>query len=1123
MRPLNTFATLAGLCLLGLFLLPTVLQSQLPAEDPLAGLRTVIQEQEVFLFYAQEGQDDQTRTITYGVDGNATTVLQDDQRTSPPPSLDGGTDIATGYLLGQEYGAGVVYSYRSDQGSVGRATISVALDRKLGSDVSDSGLTGFSQQLGELYTVNLNRVRPRTELTIGKFGPSEAEGLSVVYTGSDQRIHVEYFDIEAASGQLSSVLRDAYQTEIVDMTPSGSLVQMVDATAADVDLDGRDELLLVYWDDQEAVLEILEFSDTGEIRQRSRTVVFDNTFNHCINAADSPFDFQYLSVKIEAGDFVPEFPGEEFVVGLIFNAPCCESGSNEGLYLLPLREKDGQVNVPNWCARNGERHYYGNSGARDRDDANPLDLAAGDLDGDLDDELVMASISVRIFNLEKGGVSDPEGLTIRQTTSFSPTSNWDTRGQVLDNFLAVGNLDQLRGGGDSDFRADIVVAGQREIDDDFGSLDRQELELQVYRLASDANLQSPPRRDVRLENLFPLSGNLPIRRFGLAVGDADGGSIQLGTPTRTRVSKVLNPLVLLNAPPTHFDVFGSTVYDVSNLYGSDAPPPNINHFNAEYVELTDDQQGFETQFTSDYALAVNAEAGLSLGGFSMGANFSRKYGERFSKVESAATTVTLKERRTALLDDELSAYLIDFDVYEYPIVEAGNSGSALTHVVVTVPGTPQKSFVGARSQTIDYVVDHRHGNVFSYPAAIAEMTPVRGQVYSFSGQEVSKTSGFESNFAIAREEAVGEGVEEEVTTSTTVGGSIGGTFKGFGLKVSTESTYGSSELENRTSSYRKDVTMEGFFGQGEQSTIPGDYPYTVIPTTYWDGNGSLVLDYAVQLKNVGFWNAFYAGYDPAFLVLEPHKPEKGLENPDGYNEADRYRSRDIRFVNIPSAGESTTVKTRIYNYGFSEVAFNPGLEVCLYYLDPESMTSLQPISCQTVTQTLNGRLDGRDVIELSFDWDIPEDLGAQAQVVAIIDPADEYPDEVHDYPEGNGISNNVAWTCIFLPDCTLPPSQDVYFGGNSTALRGHTVLPDGLLVGPNPMGTHGWIQIPEALAGDVEARLYDPLGRQVRQWDFENLSATDRTLLTLGTLPTASYTLVVNNRTTTARTIVVVR
>ncbi len=1106
---------------LALLLAPLFLLGQINATDPLSGVRKLIDEQELGFFYIEnDGSSQKTTSVTYDFNSNQFVELsmQSGSTGSLVASSDGNTDFASGSLL-NGFGEAMVFGYRNGEGDSGQGVFQVEVQFRENGDQVSTVANGFS--VGDLFVEDVFDLRPQVQVAVGDFGPGEEDELFVAYTASDQTLKVQYYRVNASllppgnQATIQVVQTDLTSTSSFDFTISNSLVQLVDIAALDLDFDGRDEMIMAYWREDVLQVDVYDVTEQDEIELRYSETVFDSKINYCNPQFDSDFSFDYLTVKVIGGDFVSEFPGEEFVVGMVFNESCCSNNNNQGLYLLPLREESGALIIPpDWCHNDNGDEFYTNRGAFSRDDPNGLSLAAGDLDGDLDDELVMGSISVRVFDLVKGEVGGRNTFTMDQVSTFSPTSNWDTKGAELDNFVAVGNVDRLENDFGNDFRAEIFVGNQSEIDDDFGSLDRQEFNLDIYRYPETGNAGgvdfSNPQLVASLEDIFPKQGNIDIRRFSIGMVDLNGGGFQLGTPTRTTLSAVLNPLLILNAPPTHFDVFGSTSYDVSNLYGSNAPPPNINHFNSEYEEITTDESTFQTQFTSDWAVSTSVSAGFSFGGFELGAKFSKTYGERFSQVEGSSQTISIKERRTALLDDELLAYLVNYDIFEYPVFRLGES-EVITNVLVVVPGTIQKTFIGARSPTIQYIVDHQHGNLFSYPTAVNELDPSVGGIYSFSGQEISKNSGFESDFAINWTDATSSGVEEEATTETTVGANVGGAFKGFGLSASVEGTYRTSEVETRTSRYQQDVSMRGFFGQGEQGSIPGNYPYTVTPVTYWDQNGSLVLDYTVSLSNTEFWGAFYNSYDPAFLLLDPFKPEKGFENPDTYNNADRYRTREILFSERPEAGATTTVRARIHNYGFLGTPVGEGVEVCFYYLDPDGTDTLEEIGCQTINAAIQGRLDGldREIVEVS--WSVPQNAGPDTKVVALIDPKNNLPDEVHDYPQGNGISNNIAWTCTFNPICALPENEGKIAPALITSTRERVLVRSGLKIAPNPVKDWTWLMLDGQWKGNLSIQLVNQLGQTVKEWRAFATSGDDRIPFSIDQLKQGVYRLIVTD------------
>lgn len=1130
--PVRNAWGLFRLTILFLWVCPSSLQAQLKATDPLAGSRKLITEEEMTLFYIQnEGSSQKTVAVTYDFDNNRFQQIAAKEASTGTlsASSDGGTDFASGSFFGDQFGEAMVYAYRSGRGNSGQATFRVDVQYALGGSVTPVTVAPNSFVAGDLYVQNIYQLRPQTQVVAGNFNDSPEDELFVVYTAADLTLRVQFYQlgVEALSGgeaTISANRLDEYSTAPLRVRFGSSINQVVDAAALDVDFDGKDELVMAYWkvDFQQGdalMVDIFDVDDQNLIKLRSSTKVFDSKVNYCFEGDNTDFDFDHLTLKVIGGDFVNEFPGEEFVVGMVFNESCCSSGDNQGLYLLPLREERGTLVFPKWCSENNaDKEFYTDRGAFNRDEPNSISLAAGDLDGDLDDELVVGHINVRVFNFSKGqddGARNTFFMDQAAVFREDQRSYWDEEGAFLDNFVAVGNIDPLDGNPGNDFRAEILLGMQQAVYDEFESLVGQRFTLEVWWFPVNGplggvNNNLPEKRD-SLEGILPVDGNIDIRRFSVGMADLDGGGFQLGVPTRTSLKGVLNPLVALNAPPTHFDVFGSTAYDVSNLYGDNAPPPIINHFNSEYEEITTNESTFETVFTSDWAVSAGVGPGFSYGGFSLSAKLTGTYGERFSKVSGSSRTISISEKRTALLDDQLLAYLVDYDIFEYPVFRPGED-EVLANVLVVILGDIQKTFIGARSPVIDYVVDHQHGNLLSYRAGVNEFTSSAGSVYrSFTGQEISKESGFNSEFEIKWTDATTNGVEKEVTAKIAVGADVGGAFKGIGLGASLEGSYSISDLQIQTSRYQESVSLRGYFGQGETTTIPGPYSYTVIPVTYWDENGSLVLDYAVSLSNIGFWKTFYDRYDPAFLLLDPFKPEKGSENPDTYNEADRYRTRDIRFTERPRPGGNTTIRARIHNYGLRGTPVGTGVEVCFYYLDPEGSNELVAIGCETIVNAFRGRLDALDQEIVEIPWTIPQTAGPDTKIVVLIDPNNTLPDEVHDYPQGHGVSNNIGWTCLFNPACSLPTSEEQIAPALSTSTREAIVVSNGLKVAPNPVQDWTWLMLDGQWKGELQIRVVDAMGRTLKVLGAQATGGDDRIAMDLGNLETGIYQLIVSD------------
>ncbi|MEM9984096.1 MAG: T9SS type A sorting domain-containing protein, partial [Bacteroidota bacterium] len=308
---------------------------------------------------------------------------------------------------------------------------------------------------------------------------------------------------------------------------------------------------------------------------------------------------------------------------------------------------------------------------------------------------------------------------------------------------------------------------------------------------------------------------------------------------------------------------------------------------------------------------------------------------------------------------------------------------------------------------------------------------------------------------------------------------------------------------NSTLSYRQQVTLKCYLGQGEQQSIPGDYPYTITPLVYWDAGGALVLNYLVDIDKFEFWQNNYDGYDPAFLLLNPHKIEKGIESAQTYNRADRYRTRDIYFDRRPTPGESVAIFARVFNYGFQAIPPDT-LDVAFYYLDPTAGDSLVLISTERIFFGFEGRDDGLGQNLVSTTWTVPSSLGPDTKVVAIIDPDDQLKEEIHDYPVGNGISNNVGWTCAFVPNCQVPSGPQVLFpAGAATSAMGPT--PSGVRAYPNPFSDQLTLDLDLSQASSVRWRVLTPQGQVIHEEAAQLAAGLHSLAVSSSTWPAGMY------------------
>lgn len=1086
--------------------------AQVNENDPLGTTRTLIQEEEILFTYTQNvknGPGGQLKISSFDPKSTGTTLtsirVNDNSSAANVPSRGGATSTVAGYFVGEEFGQGIARAFVGKNGTSDGVYLTIEFFNQFTNTPGTLPANTDLTYVGDVYTPSGTRQDPDISLVAGNFDTDPEEELAVLYPDANDDVVLAIYDIAITQfipGYLATAPVLKQTVWVANTTYDTKIFKGIAGAEFDMNGDGIDEIAVVTSESGGATIRlgVFERKEDSTYGFRGNPVTMFNLQTATCGPGNS-YTFSNFSMDIASGEMNSQLPGEELVVAAHFGLTggAGSAGNNEGLYVFPI----GSIIYPNtgyqdllttWC-QNGSPFYYTNTQFLMSDEEIAIDVATGDMDGDLDAEVVVGT-SAKVFVFDDQTNNAPDGtkyMSFNEVATIGLTSAY-TNNQIggearfADDFLDVGNIDPLTGNFGSDFRAEILIAKNFPLISDPINQDlSQKFELKVYGFNESGALGgidwTTPILKKELTNLFPSSSGLETRHFSAIFADIDGGSVLLGNPTRTDISEVLNPSIILNAPPTHFDVFGSNVYDVSNLYaaGEATPPPSVNHYFSSYEQIANQGGSFSTSFTSDWAVSASVSGGLNLGAFSLGAKLEQTYGERFSGLQENSAEQEITQLRTAFGDDELLAYLVDYAVFEYPVFRQGDA-TEFTYVVVVVPTDIKETFIGARNPIHTYRPSHQHGNLFSYPTDVSELEvfPTANQIYAddLKSQSINKTSGFNAGFSVTQVEASLQSVETEVTTSTSVGASIGGAFKGIGLSVDVSGDYSTSNIQNSTMRYRQEVVLSSYLGQGELSTIPGDYPYTVTPLVYWDANGSLVLDYLVDISKFEFWQTNYNSYDPAFLLLNPHKVEKGQEADTSYNSSDRFRTRDIYFSSRPTPGDTIDIFARVFNYGFLEIPVGT-VTVDFYYNDPAGADTLVHISTETIGLGFQGRDDGLGKNIVSTNWIVPSTLGPDTKVVAIIDEGNSLPNEIHDYPNGNGVSNNIGWTCLFVPNCNVPTTQNMFFPDGVTSTD--DLLNASVTAYPNPFDQKLTLEMELLQADEITVSVYNLQGQLVHQ------------------------------------------
>lgn len=645
------------------------------------------------------------------------------------------------------------------------------------------------------------------------------------------------------------------------------------------------------------------------------------------------------------------------------------------------------------------------------DRAAPINLAAADLNQDGRSDLVLAVGPDLLLFASDNNLTLSQQLRHDGMRDGLPAIQQETASLGY-RFLGVRQVNADR--------VEIALAAPT-IFPESGSM-RQTMNLVVYTASS--NLQSVTVVAKALGTNAITTNPGGYRTFALAVGGPS--FLQLGDYTkRGTVTNVGQPLVIVKAPPTHFDLFSDEAFDVSDCFTEDvrlACGGLNNKFTATFTKGSQSQRSISTQLNSDWAVSTNLGGNFSAIGISLEASLQRTYGEGFEKVAGQTATYTDVTEDYVWQDDRILASIVDYDVYEFEVLA---NGALVGHVLVVRPrGTPQLTWFSAKDWTgYAYIPDSQPANILSYAETVEEIRNGGGfaapimPLTNLQAQTISWDTSFGQTRTITYQEDVDQSATKTTKLETEVGAKLSGA-KEFGkasagLEVGIQNSYSKTDISTQK------VNLGEWFGvkivYGNINSQIADANYRITPFLYWAKNGAIVMDYAVQpeLSRPGFpagwWETHYGQQpDPAFLLPWRNEPERlGYATP-------AYKlnlTKDILF-DPPNAqaGEVVTITARINNYSLRATA-GP-LQVRFSLDDPDGGgTALVGVNGETDV-TIPGNLAARGSAIVRFPWRIPEGQRFP-RIYAVIDPADSIA-EVHE-------DNNKAYAILGAYDGSGPP------------------------------------------------------------------------------------------------------
>ena len=884
-----------------------------------------------------------------------------------------------------------------------------------------------------LYPDQSNFTDHRFKLIKGYFDNDPEPEFALAFWNKEGNIEIRIFDVDP------NTLVPTQKASIADVYNDPKLNNhgIFDIAAGDFDGDGRDEIVLVNYierneNDWNISAKIYDYADNNGSFSLIPKATKDDFYTQ-----NDFFDHYHRinDLLVATGDF-KENTLDQFVVDFVLY----RSGSETYNKLLPASVSMNldTINVD----LNNLKDIFQTLGST----SIGIGLLTGDINNDGKDEIIVDGDG----RLNIYGTDSTLGIFGISGNNRSTYSNVNNRRRM---FLA--DLDASPS--DTVWNPELIVASTDYHQPDNGpSYTTLSLDVFEPNVDDSGNIIALNKR-VSTE-IDSIGGS---RNYYLAVtaGDFDGGGISLGKPNYFSATDIVQPMVILNAPPTHFDVFNDTTFDVNKSYNG-----QVSNFFAEYYTSSESDIEVESELHKGWTVGGSAEGGFKIPKVDIGVKLKieGEYGKNFSKQKFNKTTYRVSQNITANIDDEIYATIVDYDIWEYPIML---NDSIKGYTLVVSPKPPQKAWFPSKSpQAEDYLPDHEVGNILSYKkyATPTDNGALQSALRWNTSDEITLAGspGFEYNWSLENENQSTTTNTEKVEWSIGASASFDIPFK-FIPDIEIHGKYNQGSISTRTNTvtYKKglDVTL------GSVDLGIGETYYSVQPYAYWAKSGALVLDYAVNPRPSGinipltWWQERYGSKsDPALILPWRLDPQKGFQ----VSAEKQQQTKEIIFnPDDPAPGSTVNIQARIHNYSLLNT---PGPVEGRFYLgDPNSGGTLMQSTDGETTFSTNDFIKAQDSKIISFNWQLPENLSFNPKIYVVLDP-DNKIDEVHE-------NNNVGWKVMN------------YSG--TTNINQENIVPVEFTLSqnfPNPFNPVTTIEYSIAKSGQVTMKVYNILGREVK-------------------------------------------
>lgn len=877
----------------------------------------------------------------------------------------------------------------------------------------------------------------RIFLETGDIDGDELDEFLLVYEDTDNFIRIEVYEVdESLTPQLTA---SNYEIEVEEPMLSSPLINSefktnpFDVTVGDLNNDGQDEIILATYNADNTInFHVFEYLDDNSLVQSEPHNIGPVPFNYDTRV---PMELQF---RLEAGHFREGNSDDLAFIWAYFESEGPLSGNPQWedafleaeLFLFAPGNELGEFEKSN---NQNEFSYYWNAVLYGGFDGS-VDMVTGDLTGGGVDDL---AISLQ-GKLQAYSISDL--LDFNDLFSGNQGSEYGDQHPSYD-YLAIADMNQNE-------RGELIATTILDSNDGEGFL------TNIFSINDDGDREVIGRFLVD-EPVGSGDGN---RRYAIAAGNFDGYAFTIGEPIHYVDRDNVQPLVIMNAPPVHFDVFDNTIYDLNQCYSGD----NCD-FTSIYEEIETSSSEVSTEIKSDYGFSIGAGASGSVDTAPMGvggsvnfeAYFDKTFGKNFSNTETEGETISISVRTEAVEDDRIYATVTEYDVWEYPVYH-GEEEHPRRFTMAVEPRDVQSRWYSSKSwNASNYIPNHEVGNILSYPSydEVSDNPEVGQGVHYFSD-----TFQLDAN----TNDSWTLDIESFTTTEADTTYESGYDAK-LDAIIRVKRDYTGSEISTHTTTVRDGLTINASLGSIDRSI--GENRFDVTPYAYWGRNGALIVDYAVSPERSGaggsqtWWEEQYGQYpDPAFILPWRYDPEKGFGISE---EAKRHQTKDIFFdFDNPEPGDTLTISARIRN--FSLVDTSP-VTAHFYVGDPDDGGELiTGINGETSVTTAES-IDAQRFEEVDLQWEVPSGLPSNPRVFAVLNQ-DSEEEEVH-------LNNNKGFNILGQSGVSVSNESSVADNQPQT-FKLHQSYPNPF----NPTTTIGY-ELPQQT--DVKLEVFNILGQRI--------------------------------------------